>query len=258
MIHYKQYWIAFYTIVSKEVTRVVRIWPQTLLPSAISMTLYFLIFGNLIGSRIGLMQGVSYIEYIVPGIIMMPIIQNAYGNVVFSFFGSKFQKNIEELLVAPIPNSVILLGFVGGGVIRGTMVGAIVTIISLFFSALKISNIFLTGLVVLLTAILFALAGLINGVYAKSFDDTSIVPTFILTPLTYLAGVFYSVSLLPSFWQIITHFNPIFYIVDAFRYAVLGYSEVNILLSLGVLSVTIVILYCLGLRLLNKGVGIRT
>jgi ABC-2 type transport system permease protein len=222
------------------------------------MTLYFLIFGNLIGARIGSMQGVSYIEYIVPGIIMMPIIQNSYGNAVFSFFGAKFQKNIEEVLVAPVPNHIILLGFIGAAVVRGVMVGAIVTFISLFFSELNIHNIYLTGLVILLTAVLFALAGLINGIFAKSFDDTSIVPTFILTPLTYLAGVFYSISLLPAFWRHITQINPIFYIVDAFRYAVLGYSEVNIQLSVSILILAIVVFYYFAIRLLNKGVGIRT
>ena len=198
------YWIAFKSILIKEITRFARIWVQTLVPPAITMTLYFVIFGNLIGSRIGSMHGVSYMAFIVPGLIMMSVITNSYANVASSFFSAKFQRNIEELLVAPVPNYVIILGFVAGGVARGLCVGAIVTAVSLFFVPLQVHDPLAVGVTLLLTAILFSLGGLINAVFAKSFDDVSIIPTFVLTPLTYLGGVFYSISLLPPFWQTVS------------------------------------------------------
>ena len=210
--------VALQSILSKEITRYFRIWVQTLLPPAITMTLYFVIFGNLIGSRVGEMGGVSYMAYITPGIIMMSVITNSYSNVVSSFFSAKFQRHIEELLVAPVPNIYILLGYIGGGVSRGLLTGAIVTLVSLFFVDLQIHNVAVVCIVILLTSTLFALGGFINAVFAKKFDDISIVPTFILTPLTYLGGVFYTITLLPDVWQKISLANPILYMVNAFRY----------------------------------------
>ncbi len=214
---YRELWIAFTTIVIKEIRRFTRIWGQTLLPPAITMTLYFIIFGNLIGSRIGEMGGFNYMEFIVPGLIMMSVITNSYGNVVSSFFSTKFQRNIEELLVSPIPNWVILSGYVVGGVSRGLAVGLIVTLLSLFFTQLQIHNLWVTVATVALTSVLFSLGGFINAIFANSFDDVSIIPTFILTPLTYLGGVFYSIQLLPEFWQMVSQLNPILYMVNTFR-----------------------------------------
>ena len=252
------YWVAFYTIVRKEIRRFMRIWSQTLLPPAITMILYFIIFGNLIGDRIGKMSGVSYMEFIVPGLIMMAIITNSYGNVASSFYSNKFQKSIEELLVAPISNNVILMGYVIGGAVRGLLVGFIVTILSMFFTKLGIDNIFIVLFISIITAIFFALAGFVNAVYANSYDDISIVPTFILTPLTYLGGVFYSINLLPEFWQIVSKLNPILYMVSAYRYGVLGVEpDVNIYVSFFMLIFFTVGIYLFSLRLLNKGIGIK-
>src|SRR5690606_7152796 len=212
----------------KEVRRFTRIWPQTLLPPAITMTLYFLIFGNLIGSRIGEMDGYRYMEFIVPGLIMMAVITNSYSNVVSSFFSTKFQHSIEELLVSPIPNWAILAGYITGGVARGLAVGLIVTGMALVFTDLAIQHIGITVSMVVLTAILFSLGGFLNALFARSFDDISIVPTFILTPLTYLGGVFYSITLLPPIWQNLSLANPILYMVNAFRYGILGVSDIPV------------------------------
>lgn len=250
--------VAFSTIVTKEIRRFTRIWGQTLLPPAITMTLYFIIFGNLIGSRIGEMGGFNYMEYIVPGLIMMSVITNSYGNVVSSFYSTKFQRNIEELLVSPIPYWVILTGYVLGGVSRGLAVGFIVTMLSLFFTDLQIHNIGITVSIVFLTAVLFSLGGFINAVFANSFDDISIVPTFILTPLTYLGGVFYSISLLPDFWQGVSMLNPILYMVNTFRYGILGVSDINILFAYGMILLFIVVLFSVSLHLLKSGKGIRS
>lgn len=250
-------WVAFSTLLIKEVRRFTRIWVQTLLPPAITMTLYFIIFGNLIGSRIGTMDGFGYMEYIAPGLIMMSVITNSYGNVVSSFFGTKFQKNIEELLVAPMPNWLILSGYVAGGVVRGLCVGLIVTLLSLFFTQISIHHLFITISTVLLTAIVFSLGGFINAVYANSFDDISIVPTFILTPLTYLGGVFYSISLLPEFWQDVSKFNPILYMVNSFRYGFLGVSDINIGVAFAMIMLFIAALTSYSLYLLHIGKGIR-
>ena len=221
-------WIAFITILRKEVRRFTRIWVQTLLPPAITMALYFVIFGTLIGSRIGTMGGFSYMEFVVPGLIMMSVLTNSYSNVVSSFYGAKFQGSVDEVLVSPTPNYVILLGYVLGGVIRGLIVGTIVTLLSLFFTDLQVHSLAITVAIVVLTAMVFALAGFINAVYANSFDDISIVPTFILTPLTYLGGVFYSISLLPEFWQGVSQLNPVLYMVNVFRYGMLGVSDVDV------------------------------
>lgn len=251
-------WVAFTTILVKEVRRFMRIWPQTLVPPVITVTLYFIIFGNLIGSRIGEMDGYSYMEFVVPGLIMMGVITNSYSNVVSSFFGAKFQHSIEELIVSPVPNWVILTGFVLGGVTRGLAVGFIVTLMSLFFTKLNINNIPLTILVVLLTSILFSLAGLINAVFANNFDDISIIPTFVLTPLIYLGGVFYSVSLLPEFWAGVSKINPVLYMVNAFRYGVLGISDISVGFAIAMVAGFIVIAFTYALHLLNSGTRIRS
>jgi ABC-2 type transport system permease protein len=250
--------IAFQTILTKEVLRFARIWIQTVLPPVVTTALYFIIFGNLIGPRIGSMDGFDYMEFIIPGLIMMAVITNSYANVVSSFYGSKFQRHIEEMLISPVPNYIILVGFVGGGVARGLTVGVAVTIVSLVFHPLNIHSLWVMFSMILLTSILFSLAGLINGVYAKSFDDISIVPTFVLTPLTYLGGIFYSISLLPEFWQQASLINPILYMVNAFRYGFLGVSDISLTLSYAISIGFIIILYLFSLYLLRKGHGIRT
>ncbi|KOO05047.1 ABC transporter permease [Vibrio nereis] len=255
---YRIYWTAFRSLLGKEITRFTRIWVQTLVPPAITMTLYFIIFGNLIGSRIGEMNGFSYMEYIVPGLIMMSVITNSYSNVASSFFSAKLQKNIEELLVAPVPNYVIIAGYVMGGVTRGLLVGAIVTCVSLLFVDLQVEHWGIIVATVFMTSVVFALGGLINAVYAKTFDDISIIPTFVLTPLTYLGGVFYSISLLPEFWQGVSKINPIVYMVNAFRYGFLGVSDVGIVTSFGVLGIFVIALYSLAHYLVTRGIGLRS
>lgn len=255
---YGLYWTAFKSLLTKEINRFTRIWVQTLVPPAITMTLYFIIFGSLIGSRIGEMNGFSYMEYIVPGLIMMSVITNSYSNVASSFFSAKFQRNIEELLVAPVPNYVIIAGFVMGGVVRGLLVGTIVTFVSLFFVDLQVEHWAVIIATVFMTSVVFSLGGLINAVYAKTFDDISIIPTFVLTPLTYLGGVFYSISLLPEFWQGVSKINPIVYMVNAFRYGFLGVSDVGIVTSFGVLLAFIVVLYGVAHHLVTKGIGLRS
>lgn len=250
--------IALKSIWRKEINRFLRIWVQTLVPPVITMSLYFVIFGNLIGSRIGEMSGFSYMSFIVPGLIMMSVITNSYSNVASSFFSAKFQRNVEELLVAPVPNYIIIWGYVGGGVIRGLMVGLMVTCVSLFFVDLQIYNIFVLILSVICTSILFSIGGLLNAIFARSFDDISIIPTFVLTPLTYLGGVFYSISLLPAFWQGVSHFNPVFYMINAFRYGFLGIADVSLVWSFSVIGIFIIIFYSLVSLLLSKGTGIRS
>ena len=254
----RQIWVAFSTIVVKEIRRFTRIWVQTLVPPAIMMVLYFVIFGNLIGSRIGEMGGFDYMEFIVPGLIMMSVITNSYANVVSSFFGMKFQGSIEEILVSPVPNWVVLTGYVMGGVGRGLAVGFIVTLLSLGFTNLHIEHVGVTASVILLTAILFSLGGFINAVYATKFDDISIVPTFILTPLTYLGGVFYSIKLLPEFWQGVSLVNPILYMVNSFRYGILGISDVSVTAAISMLLVFIVLLASFSVWLLKRGTGMRS
>jgi ABC-2 type transport system permease protein len=252
------YWVAFSTIVYKEIRRFTRIWVQTLLPPGITMVLYFIIFGNLIGSRIGTMDGYDYMQFIVPGLIMMSVITNSYGNVSSSFFSNKFQKSIEELMVAPVPNWVIMLGFVTGGAARGLACGLIVTILSLWFTDLQVHNILITLSVIVLTAIVFATAGLINAIFATKFDDVTIVPTFILTPLTYLGGVFYSVSLLPEVWQWVSKLNPIFYMVNTFRYGIIGHSDIPVLGAYAMLLMFTALLMSWALYLLHTGRGLRS
>ena len=250
--------VALGTIVRREVNRILRIWGQTLVPPAITMTLYFLIFGGLIGSRVGTMDGIEYMDFIVPGLVMMSVIQNSYGNISSSFFGAKFGRHIEEMLVSPMPNWVILGGYVAGGVLRGLMVGAIVLAIAMLFTHVSVPHPLVTLTTVLLGATIFSLAGFVNAVYAKKFDDIAIVPTFILTPLTYLGGVFYSVKLLPDWAEAATHLNPIFYMVNAFRYGLLGQSDVSMATAFALMLGFVVALSALGLWLLKRGVGLRS
>ncbi len=249
--------IGLYTLVRKEIQRFLRIWSQTLLPPAITMSLYFLIFGTFIGSQIDDLHGVSYIAFIVPGLVMMAIITNSYSNVSSSFFGAKFQNNIEELLVSPMPYWQVLLGFALGGVSRGLLVGVIVTIVSLLFTKLILSNILIVFAFAILTSVMFSLAGFTNGIFAKKFDDVTIVPTFVLTPLTYLGGVFYSIDLLPAFWQKVSLLNPIVYMVSGFRHGFLGFSEIPVWVGLSVLSVFTVVFFCVNVYLLKIGRGLK-
>lgn len=250
-------WVGFKTLVRKEVLRVVRIWVQTIVPPAITMTLYFIIFGNLIGRRIGTMDGFDYMQFIAPGLIMMSVITNSYGNVVSSFFGAKFGKHVEEMLVSPMSNATIILGHVCGGVARGLMVGALVTVVALGFTNLSISHPLITFSIVILASLVFALLGFVNAVFARKFDDIAIIPTFVLAPLTYLGGVFYSISLLPEFWQRVSLGNPILYMVNAFRYGILGVSDIDIIWAYMIIIVFILGLFSLNLALLNRGVGTR-
>lgn len=253
----REQYVAFETILRKEISRYLRIWTQTLLPSAITMSLYFVIFGSLIGSRIGNMGGFTYMQFVVPGLIMMAIVTNSYSNVVSSFFGSKFSRSVEELLVSPVSNFVILMGYVIGGVTRGLLVAVVVTIVSLLFTHLHIHSYLVVVAVVLLTSTLFALAGFINAVYANNFDDISIIPTFVLTPLTYLGGVFYSMDLLPPFWAAVSKLNPLVYVVNAFRYGVLGVSDVSLFIAFGMITVFTVAAFAYAMHLLNSGKRLR-
>jgi ABC-2 type transport system permease protein len=254
----KAKFIAFQTIVTKEVRRFMRIWVQTIVPPAITIMLYFIIFGNLIGSRIGEMGGFGYMEFVVPGLIMMGVITNSYSNVVSSFFNARFQRHVDEMLVSPLPNYIILLGFVCGGVARGLAVGLVVTILATFFADISVHNIWITISIVVLTSILFSLAGFINAVFAESFDDISIIPTFVLTPLIYLGGVFYSIDLLPEFWANLSQLNPILYMVNGFRYGILGVSDINITWAFAMIIVFIVAAFTYSLHLLNSGKKLRT
>jgi ABC-2 type transport system permease protein len=250
--------IALKSILIKEIQRFLRIWVQTLVPPAITISLYFIIFGSLIGSRIGDMGGFDYMSFIVPGLIMMSVITNSYANVASSFFSAKWQRNIEEMLVAPVPNWVIVAGYVGGGMARGMMVGLIVTLVSLFFVDFHIHSITIIVITVTLTSAVFSLGGLINAVFAGSFDDISIIPTFVLTPLTYLGGVFYSLTMLPEFWYNVSQLNPIVYMVNAFRYGFLGVSDVSLTSAFIVIGTLISLLFIIAMTLISKGVGIRS
>jgi len=253
-----QQWIALRTILIKEFLRFIRIWKQTVLPPMITTGLYFIIFGNLIGNRIGQMEGYRYIDFIVPGLILMAVITQSYANTVSSFYMAKFQRNIEEMMVSPTPNYIIILGYAGGGIARGLIVGVAVTAVSMIFTQLNIHNLAVLLSIVILTSTLFSLAGIINAIYAKTFDDISIIPTFILTPLTYLGGIFYSITLLPVFWQNVSLTNPILYMINAFRYGFIGSSDIDLSISYGIIIIFIIALYLFCLRLLNKGVGIRS
>ena len=251
------YWIAYITIARREVLRFMRIWVQTIVPPVVMVGLYFIIFGNLIGSRIGDMDGMRYIDFIMPGLVMMSIITNSYSNVVSSFYGAKYSHHIEEMLIAPIPNIIIILGYVTGGIARGCCVGIAVTLVSLLFTEFTVHQPLVVIIVAFLTSFLFSLAGLINGVFANSFDDVSMVPTFVLTPLTYLGGIFYSIKLLPELWQQVSLINPILYMVDSFRYGFRGNSDLTLGLSTSVIISFILILFSVALFLLHRGTGIR-
>jgi ABC-2 type transport system permease protein len=250
-------WVGFKTMIIREFSRIVRIWGQTILPPVVTATLYFIIFGSLIGRRVGQVGGYDYMQFIAPGLIMMTVITNSYANVVSSFFGAKFGKHIEELLVSPLPNWLIVSGYVGGGMLRGILVGAVVTVVALFFTHLAMMHVFAVISAVLLTSIVFSLGGFINALFAKNFDQISWFPTFVLTPLTYLGGVFYSITMLPSWALVVSHANPILYMVSAFRYGFLGTSDVDLRLAFGIMVAAAVIMFALAVTLLNRGAGIR-
>lgn len=255
-----QQWIAFYTMMRKDVVRIFRIWVQTFLPSVITSCLYFLIFGTLLGSRIGTMEGVPYMQFVVPGLVMMAIVTNAYANSSFTFFQSKFfARSIDELLVSPMPPWLMIAGFISGGVIRGVLIGAIVLLVSMFFTGLHltIANLGIILLFAVLTSLVFALAGLVNGVYAKSIDAINIVPTFVLQPLTYLGGIFYSVNSLPPIARYVTYVNPLFYLINGFRYGFLGFADVPIWTCIGVLAALIVALVAINWYLIRSGLGLK-
>ncbi len=259
MSEWQYNWVAFHTIFVKEIRRFMRIWPQTLLPPAITMALYFVIFGAVIGDRIGPMSGFDYMTYVVPGLVMMSVITNSFSNVASSFFSNKFQRSIEELLVSPVPNWIILLGYVMGGVARGVITGVIVMALGLFFVELNVHNILITMLAVIMTAMLFALGGFINAIFARKFDDVSIIPTFILTPMTYLGGVFYSIEVLPELWQKVSMLNPILYQVNAFRYGILGEAGgIDVNTAFTVMALAILVLGSYSLYLLKSGKGLRS
>ncbi|MFS1522717.1 ABC transporter permease [Microbulbifer sp. 2304DJ12-6] len=253
----KLIWISFSTIFRRELRRFTRIWPQTLVPPVITMSLYFVIFGSLIGRRIGDMGGYPYMEFVVPGLIMMSVITNSYANVASSFYSAKFQRSVEELLVSPTPNWTVMAGYVFGGVARGLMVGLIVTLVAVFFTSLSVKYLVVTTAIVLLAAVLFSLAGFINAIYANSFDAISIIPTFVLTPLTYLGGVFYSIDLLSPFWQGLSKLNPILYMVNSFRYGILGVSDINVVWAFVGVLIFIALLVGWGLYLMSHGKRLR-
>ena len=250
-------WIGFKTIVIREYGRIIRIWGQTIVPSAVTATLYFVIFGSLIGRRVGVMGGFDYQQYIAPGLIMMAVITNSYSNVVSSFFGAKFGKHLEEMLVSPLPSWVIVSGYMAGGVVRGLLVGAGVTIVSLLFTHLHVHHMLVIVTAVLLTSITFSLGGFLNALYAKNFDQVNWIPTFVLTPLNYFGGVFYSVSLLPAWARSVSYANPILYMVNSFRYGFLGVSDVDIRVAFSLMIAAAVALFVTAVMLMNRGNGIR-
>jgi ABC-2 type transport system permease protein len=249
--------VGFWTIVRKETRRVVRIWVQTIVPPAITMTLYFIIFGSLVGGRIGSMDGVPYMTFIAPGLIMMAVITNSFANVVSSFFSSKLMLHLEEMLVAPLAHTTIVLGFIVGGIVRGLLVAALVVVVALFFTDLDIAHPLITFTTILLTAVVFSIAGLFNAIFAKTFDDISIIPTFVLTPLTYLGGVFFSIELLPPFWQGVAQLNPILYMVNAFRFGMLGSADISIGVAYAIMLGAAAGLFAAVLFMLKRGIGVR-
>ena len=257
MTQWAKYWVAYQTIARREILRFARIWVQTIIPPVVMVGLYFVIFGKLIGQRIGEMDGMSYVDFIMPGLVMMSIITNSYANVVSSFYGAKYSHYIEEMLIAPIPNIVILIGYVTGGIVRGMCVGIAVTLVSLFFTDFSIHAPLIVIGIAFLTAFLFSLAGLINGVFARTFDDVTIIPTFVLTPLTYLGGIFYSIRLLPETWQQVSLINPILYMVNSFRFGFRGVSDIGMGTAIMVILFFIVILFAFCMILLKRGTGIR-
>ncbi len=255
-----QKWTSFYTMIRKDVVRMFRIWVQTFLPSVVTSSLYFLVFGTVLGSQIGDMQGVDYMTFVVPGLVMLAIVTTSYANTSFTFFSSKFfMRSIDEILVSPTPPWIMIAGFVGGGVVRGVIVGTLVLLVSLFFTGLSLTvhNLLIILLFAILTSLVFALAGLVNGIYAKSIDGINIVPTFVLTPLVYLGGIFYSVEALPTWWQTITYMNPLFYIINGFRYGFLGITDVSITTSVIILIALVAALVALNWYFIRTGMGLK-
>tara|TARA_Y100000034_G_scaffold135001_1_gene205268 strand:+ start:693 stop:1448 length:756 start_codon:yes stop_codon:yes gene_type:complete len=246
------------TLVEKEVTRFLRIWTQSLLPNVITTALYFLIFGTFLGSQINDISGYTYMAFIAPGLIMLGVILNSYQNVSSSFFLAKFQRSIEELLVAPISYNKIIIGYMMGGMLRGIFVGILITLVSLFFIDLTIYNFTIVIIYLLLTSALFSLAGLINGIYANNFDEIMVIPTFVLTPLIYLGGIFYSLDALPNFWQLVSKLNPILYLINGFRFGFLGISDINIYVSMIVLILFVVVFYGICYYLISRGIRIKS
>lgn len=253
-----QLWISFYTIVRKDAIRQFRVWSQTYLPSVVTSVLYFLVFGSIIGERIGDFNGFSYTHFIVPGLVMLAVVTNSFSNVAFTFFTGKFfSRNVDEILVSPTPPWLLIAGYVAGGVVRGVITGALVILVSLFFAVPPIAHWWAILVFLLLSSIIFSLAGLVNGIYAKNFDGITIIPTFVLTPLVYLGGVFYSVSALPEWWQTLTHWNPIFYLINGFRYGFLGITDVPLWSSLAVLIALTVTLIAINWYFIKRGLGLR-
>ncbi|OGG79905.1 ABC transporter permease [Candidatus Kaiserbacteria bacterium RIFCSPLOWO2_01_FULL_54_13] len=255
-----QLWISFYTMLRRDIVRMFRIWVQTFLPSVVTSVLYFTIFGTILGSQIGDRQGVSYMTFVVPGLVMLAIVTTSYANTSFMFFASKFfARSIDEILVSPTPPWLLIAGFAGGGVVRGVLVGTLVLIVSVFFTGLHLAihNILVILAFATLTALVFSLAGLVNGIYAKSIDGINIVPTFVLTPLVYLGGIFYSIHTLPDWWQAITYANPLFYLVNGFRYGFLGMADVSLAISTGILFGMIVVLVAINWYFIKTGLGLR-
>ena len=255
-----QKWTSFYTMIRKDVVRMFRIWVQTFLPSVVTSSLYFLVFGTVLGSQIGDMKGVDYMTFVVPGLVMLAIVTTSYANTSFTFFSSKFfMRSIDEILVSPTPPWVMIAGFVGGGVVRGTIVGSLVLLVSVFFTGLTLTihNLAIILMFAVLTSLVFALAGLVNGIYAKSIDGINIVPTFVLTPLVYLGGIFYSVDALPGWWQTITYMNPLFYIINGFRYGFLGVTDVAVTTSVVILLALVATLVALNWYFIRTGMGLK-
>ena len=245
-------WIAYKTITIKEILRFVRIWIQTILPPMIVAFLYLLIFGFVVGSRVGQMAGQDYVHYLVPGVILMSAIMHAYSNTVSSFYLTKFNRSIEEILVSPIPDWLIIAGFVTGGIVRGIAVGLAVFMVAWLVVGFALPNLVIFSLILLLTTTLFSIAGFINAIFAKSFDDITIVPNFILMPLTYLGGMFYDVRILPEFWQNVTQINPIFYMIDGFKVAFFGSASIPIIVSIAILLAMIIALFLLAVFLMQR------
>jgi len=255
-----QKWISLYTMLRKDVVRMFRIWVQTFIPSVVTSVLYFLVFGTILGSRIGEIQGVDYMTFVVPGLVMLAIVTTSYANTSFTFFSSKFfMRSIVEVLVSPTPPWLLIAGFIGGGVLRGIITGALVLIVALFFTGLSlpIASVLIIAGFAFLTALVFSLAGLVNGIYAKSMDGINIVPTFVLTPLVYLGGVFYSIHQLPEWWQTLTYTNPLFYLINGFRYGFLGSADIALWISTGVLVLLISILAGLNWYFIKTGLGLK-
>jgi ABC-2 type transport system permease protein len=250
-------WIGFKTIVIREYGRIIRIWGQTVVPSAVTATLYFVIFGSLIGRRVGAMGGFDYMQYIAPGLIMMSVITNSYANVVSSFFGAKFGKHLEEMLVSPLPSWIIVGGYATGGLVRGLLVGSAVTAVSLAFTHLHVHHFLIIIAAVVLTSLTFSLGGFLNALFAKNFDQVNFIPVFVLTPLTYFGGVFYSVSLLPDWALKLSYANPILYMVNAFRYGFLGTSDVPVGMAFALMIVAVLAMFATAVLLMDRGAGTR-